>query len=288
MSLHRVEFPDLLLLRLFSVSKSQAMKSAVALTKQRIRSLLDRADDYRFLLRSVGIGAPSDRPRAPWQNAVLKNRRELKQALEEVARLGLPAVADTPKNWDTLAALACILSNTSTSARVLDAGAEMYSRILPWLYLYGYSNLQGINIVFKRRKRRGPIIYKHGDITATDYAAETFDAIACISVIEHGVDLSAYFKECARILKPGGILVTSTDYWQCPIDTRGQWMYGVPVRIFTASEIQDAVSLAAQRGFALTSAIDLTCDQKVAHCQEVDLDYTFVVFTLRKMESSPS
>ena len=264
------------------------MKGAVALTKQKIRSLLDRADDYRFLLRSVGIGVPSDRPRAPWQNAVLKNRRELNQALEEVARLGLPAVADTPKNWDTLAALACILSHTSTSARVLDAGAEMYSRILPWLCLYGYGNLQGINIVFKHRKRRGPIIYRHGDITATDYATETLDAIACISVIEHGVDLSAYFKECARILKPGGILITSTDYWQSPIDTRGQWMYGVPVRIFTASDIRDAISLAAQHGFTLTSAIDLTCDEKVVHWHEVDLDYTFVTFTLRKSDAYDS
>jgi SAM-dependent methyltransferase len=120
-------------------------------------------------------------------------------------------------------------------AKIIDAGAETYSRILPWLFLYGYTKLEGINIVFTDRKRLGPIIYKHGDVTFTDYAPKTFDAIACLSVVEHGVDLSAYFKEAARILKPGGILITSTDYWQTPIDTRGRQMYGVPVHIFGSS-----------------------------------------------------
>jgi SAM-dependent methyltransferase len=117
---------------------------------------------------------------------------------------------------------------------------------------------------------------------AWHYASETFDAIACLSVVEHGVDLSAYFREAARILKPGGILITSTDYWQTPIDTRGQQMYGVPVLIFTQEQIKQAIALAAQHGLVLTSKIDLSCDEKVVHWSDVGLDYTFVVFTLRK------
>jgi hypothetical protein len=76
-------------------------------------------------------------------------------------------VSDLCKNWDTLAALDCILDSTSTSAKILDAGAETYSRILPWLFLYGYRNLEGINIGFKGNKKRGPIIYRYGDVTHT-------------------------------------------------------------------------------------------------------------------------
>jgi SAM-dependent methyltransferase len=260
------------------------MRNPLAIAKRSARSVLESTNaGYRFLLkRSESVNGPTGRPSAPWHNAVLKTRRERDDAVSQVKRLGLPVVSDTQKNWDTLAALDCILSETSTSAKILDAGAETYSRILPWLFLYGYTKLEGINLVFTNRKRLGPIIYKHGDVTSTDYAPETFDAIACLSVVEHGVDLSAYFKEAARILKPGGILITSTDYWQTPIDSRGQQMYGVPVHIFTQDEIEQAISLAVQYGLVLTSKIDLSCDEKVVHWKEVGLDYTFAVFTLRK------
>jgi SAM-dependent methyltransferase len=182
-----------------------------------------------------------------------------------------------------LAALDCILASASRSANILDAGAEIYSRILPWLFLYGYRNLEGINVVFKDRKKLGPIVYCYGDVTATDYPDETFDAIACLSVVEHGVDLNAYFKETSRILKPNGVLITSTDYWHEPIDTHGKEMYGVPVHIFTRLELEQAIIMAEQNGLALTSSLDLVCNEKVVHWRGVDLDYTFVVFTLKKL-----
>jgi SAM-dependent methyltransferase len=261
------------------------MTNALAIARQRVLSLLELTNPgYRFLLRrSEGINGPTGRPFAPWHNAVLRTRRELDQAAEQVKKLSLPTVSDTQKNWDTLSALDCILSNTSTRAKILDAGAETYSRLLPWLCLYGYTKLQAINIVFTKRKRLGPITYEHGDITSSNYRPGTFDAIACLSVVEHGVDLAAYFKEAARILKPGGILITSTDYWHTPIDARGQQMFGVPVRIFTRDDIQEAIKLGAQHGLVLTSKIDLACDEKVVHWKQVGLDYTFVVFTLKKV-----
>jgi hypothetical protein len=59
-------------------------------------------------------------------------------------------------------------------------------------------------------------------------------------------------------------------------------MYGVPVHIFTRDEIERAIKLAAQHGLVLTSRLDLSCDERVVHWKDVDLDYTFVVFALRK------
>ncbi len=88
--------------------------------------------------------------------------------------------------------------------------------------MYGYRKLYGINLVFDRTFRRGPITYEYGDITQTDYAAESFDAITSLSVVEHGVNLEAYFREMWRILKPGGMLITSTDYWQTSIGNERQ------------------------------------------------------------------
>jgi hypothetical protein len=36
---------------------------------------------------------------------------------------------------------------------------------------------------------------QYGDITRTDYVQESFGAIACLSVVEHGVNPESYFKE---------------------------------------------------------------------------------------------
>ncbi len=108
--------------------------------------------------------------------------------------------------------------------------------------------------------------------------------MTCLSVVEHGVDLEPYFAEMARITRPGGILITSTDYFDTPTDTRGQHAFGVPVHVFTRHEIEAALEMAARHGFSLVAPLDLCCDQRVVHWEQLDLHYTFVVFALRKTE----
>jgi SAM-dependent methyltransferase len=213
---------------------------------------------------------------------VLKTQDEVKESIEQVNKLGLPIRNDFPKNWDSLAALDLVLKTTTSKARIFDAGGELYSMILPWLFLYGYRNLIAANLEFRKTTRRGPIVYEKADITRTTYHDETFDAITCLSVIEHGVDLNAYFREMSRVLKAGGVLITSTDYWETPIDTRGQMEYGVPIHVFTKEEIIEALELARQYGFSPLSPLDLTSEEKVVHWKEHDLHYTFVNFSLRK------
>jgi hypothetical protein len=60
-------------------------------------------------------------------------------------------------------------------------------------------------------------------------------------------------------------------------------MFGVPVHVFTRTELEQTIRIAEQYGLALTSPLELECDEKAVHWGEVDLDYTFVVFTLRKL-----
>ena len=223
-----------------------------------------------------------DLPRAPWMNSVLQGRAQIEAATEEVKRLRLPPCPDITKNWDTLAAVREVLQRTSKEARVLDAGAEMYSRFLPWLYLYGYRNLCGNNLAFQTTRRRGPIVYEPGDVTAMRFAANSFDAIVCLSVVEHGVNLDSYFKEMSRVLEPGGLLVTSTDYFETPTDTRGQHAYGVPVHVFDKTEILAAVATAQRHGLKLTGPLDLSSRDRVVRWDQVGLDYTFAVFSMIK------
>jgi len=238
---------------------------------------------YRLALAlKYGSWSPKARPHAPWANTVLKRTSDVDACLHQVRRLGIPPMEDAPKNWDSLAALDIIVRATDTSASVFDAGGETYSMILPWLFLYGYRNLTAGNLVFKRSLRRGTIRYLHADITRTDFADAAFDVVTCLSVVEHGVDLDAYFKEMSRILKPGALLITSTDYFETTVDSRGQAAYGVPIHIFTADEIRGALRIAERYGLSAVSPVDLGCEEKVVHWKQFNLHYTFINFVLRK------
>jgi SAM-dependent methyltransferase len=253
--------------------------------KSLIRTIIESSNlGYRLMLkRDFGITYPPlGRPDAPWANAVLKNHNEVEASIEQVRKIGLPIMKDLPKNWDSLAALDLILETTDRKARVYDAGGELYSMILPWLFLYGYKNIIAENLIFRSMTKRGPILYKHGNITKTTYPDKFFDVITCLSVIEHGVDLNKYFSEMTRILKTGGILITSTDYYETPIDTRGQKVYGCPIHIFTKEEIIEALVIAKYYGLNPISSVDLTSEEKVIHWKEYDLRYTFIIISLRK------
>ncbi len=257
---------------------------APAKVKRALRRMIERTDaGARFFLeREHGELGPYGRPDAPWNCAVLGSAGEAEESLAQVRRLGLPPMADAPKNWDSLAALDVILRETGPDARIFDAGGEWYSMILPWLFLYGYRHLTAGNLVFRRTLRRGPIVYDRCDLTRTKFADGSLDVVTCLSVIEHGVDLEAYFRETSRILRRGGLLVTSTDYHETPIDTRGQVAYGVPIHVFSKEEIERALALAARHGFAPVSDVALRSHERVVRWEPFGLSYTFVVFTLRK------
>lgn len=258
--------------------------SEESVRQARARDQLLRSEQgyRRYLQSTFGIDRPKGRPEFALENGVLQSRAEWDEAIGEVYRLGLPAHFQGPKNWDGLAAISCVLRRTETEAAILDAGTELYSVVLPSLFLYGYRNLTGINLVFEETCTLGPVLYEPGDITDTRFEPNTFDAITCLSVIEHGVDLRAYFSEMARIAKPGAVLITSTDYYASPVDTKGAVAYGVPVRIFNESDILDTLATARECGLELTGSIDLSSAERPVSWPELSLDYTFIIFTLRK------
>lgn len=237
---------------------------------------------YRVYLRWK-FGRTGEVPvRAELPNGVLQSRSEWQAATERGKRLHLPLHRSPEKDWDHLAAVEAIASHTPTTARVLDAGAEFYSNVLPALFLFGYRELYGMNLAFADRARRGPIHYLPGDITRTGFADAWFDAVTCMSVIEHGVPLEPYFREMYRLLKPGGLLITSTDYFPDPIDVSNKTAHGAAVKIFTRGEAEAMFALARSCGFEMTAEIDLDCNAPTVRWDLYDLEYTFLIFTLRK------
>ena len=258
-----------------------ARRTAMSVSKRVwAEALWARVAARRATGQRLGRGAPTRPPRGT-SSGVLQNEAEWAAATAELRALGLPRHPDGSKNWDTCGALAAVLSQTTPDARVLDAGAARYSTFLPALRLYGYANLVGTNLEFSRRVHYGPVEFEYDDVERSHFADASFDAIACLSVIEHGVDVDRYLSEAARLLKPGGVLVTSTDYWCEAVDTTGKTAYGTQVRIFTRADIEQLLNRAHELGLEpLDGPPELECDQRAVRWKRLDLRYTYVLLTL--------
>jgi SAM-dependent methyltransferase len=222
--------------------------------------------------------------KVPWLNTNLKTKDELSLAIKIIEKSNLKLHPNIPeKNWDSLIALNAITQNTDKSAIILDAGGEKSSLILFWLYQLGYSNLKCLNLTFNKRIKRGDIEFIPGDLTKTLFPNNYFDAITCISVIEHGVDEVKYFKEMYRILKKGGLLLTSMDYWENEIDRMGGLAYNNPIYVYNKNSIRNLLEKALKQGFILFGPeIDLNCQNKVVKWEKFNLDFTFLIFSLQK------
>lgn len=224
---------------------------------------------------------PWPTPTAPTR--VLQSSAEWKAAVREMRRLRLPLHHDRPKNWDTLGAVSTVLHSVGTDARVLDAGSARYSTVLPCLRLYGLTALMGNNLEFGREVRRGAVRFRYGDVTGTDFPDGSFDAITCLSVIEHGVPVVPFLTESARLLRPGGALVVSTDYDADPPDTTGKTAYGVPVHIFSPPEIKALVNDAEGVGLRLRGDFLPEHPERPAYWKRMRLGYTYVQVTFDRI-----
>lgn len=221
-----------------------------------------------------------------FRNRALQSRAEVAAACDMVEWLGLPSHHDAQKNWDTLKCLHYALSHKKLDAPVLDVGSSR-SVINRWLSMMGFRKLYACDLLAKDPSYFEPygIQFSIQDLTRTSYESQFFNTITSISVIEHNIDLAAYLDEMARLLKPGGLLLTSTDYWSEPVDCSGIFPYGPDggeMKVFDSDGIREYVSLAEARGFKLTAPLDLATDEKAIHWQRVDREYTFMFIALRR------
>ncbi len=162
--------------------------------------------------------------------------------------LGRSPLPDPLKSWDVLRALEAVVQTTAPRQPVLDLGS-VACPVLPCLHRLGYRDLHGVDLdprvavmPFARE-----IDYRAADMTATAWPDESFAAITAISVIEHGLHRGALLDEVARLLRPGGAFVFSTDYWPEKISTDGVRLFGLDWRIFSAREVEALLAAARER-----------------------------------------
>lgn len=213
---------------------------------------------------------------------LLRTPDQWHRAVAEAKKLGLPAHFDGPKNWDVMGAVSTVLHELGTDIRVLDAGAARYSTVLTSLAIYRVRELVGNNLEFDKTTHHGKVRFEYGDITETAYRDGYFDAVTCMSVIEHGVPVEGFLAESARLLRSGGLLVVSTDYSENPPDVTGKTAYGVPVKIFSPADIKDLVATAERNGLHLEGELQLDNHENVVHWERMGLKYTFIKLTFRK------
>lgn len=185
---------------------------------------------------------------------------------------------DPPKNWDNIKAVNWIMNrHPSKESRIMDAGGLKISSLLPTFRNFGYKNLFAMDLNNPQPSTwHNGILYEKGDITETRYPDNHFDAVGCMSVVEHGVPLEGFFAEMSRIIKPGGSLVVSTDYWKEKIiNHTGVYAFGVPVFIFSKEDVEEAIVIASRHGFRTESEIDYECSEKtISWC---GFQYTFII-----------
>jgi len=230
------------------------------------------------LARVLSLKDPSGHLFTGSMNTSLKQDRDVATTLTTLCQLGLVPHEGREKNWDAFRAYSFILTHGDRRTAVLDMGSATYGVILPWLHLYGWRDLHGCDLSFAQPFHRANIQYTRQNIEHTNYPAARFDFVTCLSVIEHGVNLERFFREASRVLKPGGHLLLSTDYWCEPLLTEARYdpVYDCPLKLFSKEDVPLLLRTASAFGFRPTEPIDPSCEEKVVYWERVDLRYTFL------------
>jgi SAM-dependent methyltransferase len=224
---------------------------------------------------------------------VLQNCQEVNDAVDFLNSHALPKHGHTAeKNWD-LFQLYSVAKIIPLEGKVIDLGCgNLFA--LNLLYAMGFGKLYGIDLsmtlwnrliqAYMIRSFNFPFHLYKGDLTHTRFPPRMFDMAVCISVIEHGINLAKFFAEAGRLLKPGGILFITTDYWQDKINIKqDDRPFNLAWNIFCKREAEDIIAMAAKQGFFLhedkNPFVPACLDKCIAWNSQ---EYTFLAMAFKK------
>lgn len=237
-------------------------------------------------------------------NGVLRNDSEVVRSIRRLRDNGLFPHYSRAKSWDTYKMISMI-ATAGKNSYILDVGCNQ-SPILVMLRELGFVHLYGCDLVLKPKypiflskficafykRDYKPVLKLYYDkaynlsvqnLENTTYQNNMFDYITSLSVIEHGVDTLKYFKEMNRILKRGGYLLTSTDYWpEKIVNTRKVISPNAPDNIFDRKELDHILRIAESSGFSLIGPMDYTFSEKVVRWKATGFQFTYVFFAMKK------
>lgn len=213
---------------------------------------------------------------------VLQSSLEIRLATEKIQHQGLPLHRDVHKNWDHVL-LMDVVQSIDRYSSIIDLGCGECCT-LDFLAALGFKNLHGIDLQVKPDSEDAVYSLSQGDITKTSLLSNSYNVAVSISVIEHGVELPAFFAEVSRLLKTGGLLLLTTDYWEQSLSVDSSIKpFGLKWKIFGYSEIKQLIAL------ALANNLVLEKDQSIPACLEqpvawYEYNYTFIALLFRKVD----
>ncbi len=195
------------------------------------------------------------------------------------------SVGEDAKSWDVLRTAQYIEKNLPKDAEILDIGCYC-SEILPSLHKLGYSSMTGVDLNpnISLMPYADSISYTKQNFLGTNFDDESFDAITSISVIEHGLNAPALLGEMSRLLKPGGILISSFDYWPEKTDTGETTFFDMSWLIFSREEIEAFIEQAADYNLQPAGEMFGDASERAISCE--GFDYTFGWLVLEKKAAS--
>ena len=214
---------------------------------------------------------------------ILQSWQEIDAATRKIQHQGLPLHLDVHKNWDHLL-LYDIISKIDLQSFIIDLGCGEYCT-LNFLAALGFQNLCGIDLKLEPNADAAYTVYQ-GDLNKTPFASSSCDVVISISVIEHGVELPAFFAEVSRLLKTDGLLFLTTDYWEEYLEIDSSIKpFGLKWKVFCKADIEQLIALAKENNLVLER------DGGIPACSDQPIDwhnynYTFIALLFRKGAST--
>lgn len=257
------------------------------------------------------------------KSSVLKSNEEVLIAQRLLEELGLPIHHDKTKNWDLIKFITAVVGISKPDENFLDAGCGKRAVVANTFSKLGFKNVYACDILpqshfiqrsisrrillkaekllkkwknnpfnfdnyylSKQENIRAPFCYSAQDLAQTSYQDSFFSTVCCLSVIEHLESAKIFIDEMARIIKSGGQLLITTDYWPQKVYTKGIYPYGreqPEMTIFSASEIQNLIKYASSKGFSFNEKIDLSATDRLCSWDRVNKSYTFIFLRFNKL-----
>ena len=217
-------------------------------------------------------------------NKFLKTRQEIDEATKFIQDNGLVESGISAKNWEVWQVMPYMKDGDW-----LDMGSDG-GVVLQNLLAKKINGVKvGVDLSYHLDYYwdiEGILLYKR-DLMNTGFGSNSFDFITSLSVIEHEVDFSRFAKEVSRLLKSGGHLFVSFDYWNPKPLYEKRKLYKLDWNILDEKDVLNLIDVLRENGLNLVGDIDWTTQDAVindTYCSPVQgVSYTFGIFHFIKI-----
>lgn len=209
-------------------------------------------------------------------NEVLKNREQINMSTQWLKDNGYVSHPISCKDWEL-----CMVTQNLKDGDLMDAGADG-SFVLHNAIKKGIKGRKvGIDLmeVGGDNAAEGAEYFK-GDLQRTNFDNNSFDTITSCSVLEHQVNFDDFAKEMSRLLRRGGDLYVSCDFWPEKIDTSLTKLYSLDWNILSKQEAENFIDTCARYGLVISDVVDYTTEDAVinpSYCSPAQCSYSFLI-----------